>query len=81
MDTAMLVRSPLASYYFNASNTNLRVCFQDVTGDIKQSVFDGQAWFPSPRGVVGKADLNNGLAITGWNSGNEVRELSAPKVS
>ena len=77
----MLVRSPLTAYYFNASNTHLRFCFQDVTGDIKQSVFDGKAWFPNPHGVVGKADLNNGLATTGWGNGSEVCELPAPTVS
>lgn len=75
---AMLVRSPLASYSFTSSKgTNLHICYQDKSGNIKQSFFDSKSgWYASPNGVVGKADLNNGLAITGWASGNEVYEPS-----
>jgi len=75
---AMLVRSPLASYSFTSSKgTNLHVCYQDKSGNIKQSFFDSKSgWYTSPNGIVGKADLNNGLAITGWASGDEVYELS-----
>jgi len=72
---AMLVRSPLASYSFSSSKgTNLHVCYQDKSGNIKQTFYDSKSgWHTSPNGIVGKADLNNGLAITGWASGDEER--------
>ena len=75
--STILVRSPLASYSFTSSKgTNLHVCYQDKSGNIKQTFYEAGFWKNSPNGVVGKADLNNGLAITGWDSGNEVYELS-----
>jgi len=76
--SAILDRSPLASHSFTTSNgTYIRVCYQDQSGDIKQTFYDpGVGWNTRSDPIVGKADLNNGLAIVGWNSGNEVYELS-----
>jgi len=73
----MLDRSPLASYSFTVGNrVNIHVCYQDPTGNIKQTFYDPQSrWHPSPNGIVGNADLNNGIAITGWNNGDEVYQV------
>ena len=75
----MLARSPLACYSFSSSEgASVRVCYQDKSGNIKQTCYDDpQSWYSSPNGVIGKASLNNGIAITGWAEGNEVFELSS----
>lgn len=70
----MLARSPLASYSFkNTKGANIRVCYQDKSGNIGQTFYDDQkSWHPGTQGSPGKADLNNGIGITGWNGGDEV---------
>lgn len=75
----MLARSPLACYSFSSSKgASVRVCYQDKSGNIKQTCYDDpQSWYSSPNGIIGKASLNNGIAITGWAEGNEVFELSS----
>ena len=72
--STILDRSPLASYSFTTSSgTHIRVCYQDESGNIKQTFYDaGVGWNTRSDPIVGKADLNNGLAITGWNDGSEV---------
>ncbi|RPB03019.1 hypothetical protein L873DRAFT_1801090 [Choiromyces venosus 120613-1] len=71
----MLVRSPLVSYSFTSpKGANIRVCYQDHSGNIGQTFYDDQSgWYPGTNGTVGQADLNNGIAITGWDSGKEER--------
>jgi len=74
----MLARSPLACYSISSSKgDSLRVCYQDKSGNVKQTCFGDQgSWYSSPNGIIGRANLNNGIAITGWAEGNEVYELS-----
>lgn len=71
----MLARSPLACYSFSSSTgASVRVCYQDKSGNIKQTCYDHpDYWYPSPKGIIGRANLNNGIAITGWDDGNEER--------
>jgi len=71
----MLVRSPAAAYSFTSSKgANIHVCYQDKSGNIQQTFYDDTSrWYPSPNGIVGKGNLNNGIAITGWSSGDEER--------
>lgn len=71
---AMLVRSPAAAYSFTSAKVaNIHVCYQDKSGNIQQSFYDDKSgWNPSPHGIVGKGNLNNGIAITGWAGGDEV---------
>ncbi|CUS07208.1 unnamed protein product [Tuber aestivum] len=70
---AMLVRSPLASYCFTSNaRANVRVCYQGQRGRIGMSSYDeksGWAIEASP----GSALLNNGIAVTGWDYGDEER--------
>ncbi|PWW74205.1 hypothetical protein C7212DRAFT_365410 [Tuber magnatum] len=73
---AMLVRSPLASYCFTSgTGANIRVCFQDQRGRIRMSCYNEKSGWTigtSP----GSALLNNGMAVTGWNGGTKVHEIS-----
>lgn len=70
----MLSRSPLAAYSFsNDEGANIRVCYQDHHGTIGQIFYDDvQGWHPGTHGVVGRADLNTGIAATVWDGGKEV---------
>ncbi|KAH8151396.1 uncharacterized protein LAJ45_04598 [Morchella importuna] len=72
---AMLSRSPLAAYSFsNDEGTNIRVCYQDDHGNIGQISYDDrQGWHPGTHGVVGRADLNTGLAAIAYDSGKNDR--------
>lgn len=68
----ILSRTPLAAYTFvdTTGKKNIRVCFQDKVGNIKQAFFrQGDGWHKRDHNLVGKATLNNGMAITGWNNG------------
>lgn len=70
----MLSRSPLAAYSFsNNEGTNIRVCYQDDHGNIGQIFYDDrQGWHPGTHRVVGRADLNTGLAAIAYDGGKEV---------
>ncbi|KAG0641263.1 hypothetical protein HOY80DRAFT_883424 [Tuber brumale] len=70
----MLVRSPLAAYSFNTGRGTygIRVCYQDRKGDIEQSSYDhNSGWTAGGHGSPGNAILNNGIAITGWDNGQQ----------
>jgi len=73
----MLDRSPLAAYSFTDSKrVHLRVCYQDRSGNIGETFYDSTiGWNVRPDSTIGKADLNNGLAVTGWGNGTQVYEL------
>ncbi|KAG0640183.1 hypothetical protein HOY80DRAFT_1000403 [Tuber brumale] len=74
----MLVRSPLAAYGFSTGRTSygIQVCYQNQKGDIEQSSYDyHNGWTAGGHGSPGRANLNNGFAITGWDNGQEVIEL------
>ncbi|PUU75028.1 hypothetical protein B9Z19DRAFT_1132075 [Tuber borchii] len=73
--STILDRSPLASYSFTTSQRiHIRVCYQDKLGNIKQTFYDqATGWKTRADPIVGKADLNNGLAITGWSNGTQER--------
>ncbi|PWW76044.1 hypothetical protein C7212DRAFT_363917 [Tuber magnatum] len=75
---AMLARSPLASHSFTSTTgNNIRVFFQDRQGNIRISSYDEQSgWSSGSKGSAGKALLNNGIAVIGWDNGNQVLELS-----
>ncbi|KAI5839941.1 hypothetical protein DFP73DRAFT_560864 [Morchella snyderi] len=72
---AMLSRSPLASYSFsNDHGTNIHICYQDGNGNIGQIFYDDrQGWRPGTNGVVGRADLNTGIAMIVWDGGKQER--------
>jgi len=73
--STILDRSPLASYSFTTSQgIHIRVCYQDKLGNIKQTFYDqATGWKTRADPIVGTADLNNGLAITGWSNGTQER--------
>ncbi|CUS06666.1 unnamed protein product [Tuber aestivum] len=76
---AMLIHSPLASHSFTSTATgvNIHVYFQDRRGNIEIASYNPKSgWTTGSKGSPGKAHLNNGIAVTGWNNGNEVLELS-----
>ncbi|CUS13962.1 unnamed protein product [Tuber aestivum] len=76
---AMLIRSPLASHSFTSTTTgvNIHVLFQDRRGNIGITSYNPKSgWTTGSKGSPGKAHLNNGIAVTGWDNGNEVLELS-----
>lgn len=71
----ILSRTPLAATVFvdDTGKKNIRVYFQDPAGNVKETYFrQGDGWHTRPKNHVGKATLNNGLAVTSWNHGKEV---------
>lgn len=78
MSQPMLPRSPIASTSFvdETGKKNIRVYYQDPMGNIKETYFrQGDGWHTRPKNIVGKAVLNNGLAVTNWKNGTEVNNV------
>lgn len=74
----ILARSPIASTVFvdTSGKKNIRVYYQDAVGNIKETYFrQGDGWHSRPNNIIGKSNLNNGLAATNWNNGNEVNNI------
>ncbi|KAI1460350.1 hypothetical protein F4805DRAFT_454774 [Annulohypoxylon moriforme] len=71
----ILNRSPLAAICFeDANGAHIRVYYQDVDGNIRETFYDdGQGWNTRQKDVVGKGKLNTGIAATSWNQGTEIR--------
>jgi hypothetical protein len=73
---SILTRTPLASYTFvdKSGKKNIRVVYQDKDGKIRQCFYkQGEGWHKRSNNLVGTADLNNGVAITGWDDGVQER--------